>query len=89
MPQKSALVLWHNPGMDNHNSGLEPDDLWSRLLSRQPELIHASFDSLSVEEKDEVRSHLQRMSEEPGWHLEQRISAQAALKAIDDRSAGA
>ncbi|MCU0488474.1 MAG: hypothetical protein MUE67_05945 [Anaerolineales bacterium] len=60
------------------------EELWENLLSRQPELIRPVFVRLAVEEQSEVIAHLQRMSSEAGWHIEQRRSAQAALAALQD-----
>lgn len=56
--------------------------LWGELLSRQPEKIRAAFIDLSDEERQAVYSHLQRMNNEAGWHIEQQKSAQAALLVI-------
>jgi len=58
------------------------EDLWERLLSRQPESIRPAFEALSDDEQTAVLTHLQRMAAEPGWHPEQRKSALAALQAI-------
>ena len=58
------------------------EELWDQLLSRQPERVLAAFTRLSPGEKEQVRCHLERMASEPGWHPEQRLSAQAALQAL-------
>jgi hypothetical protein len=58
------------------------EDLWDRLLSRQPELVRAAFLSLDSEERASIIVHLQRIVSEAGWHTEQRISAQSALEAL-------
>jgi hypothetical protein len=58
------------------------DDLWSALLSRQAEQVRLAYRSLDAEQQRSVRAHLLRMVHEPGWHAEQRISAQAALDAL-------
>jgi hypothetical protein len=66
---------------------LESDSLeilWDQLLSRQVDLIRLAFKSLSPESRQSVLTHLRRMVFEPGWHAEQRISAQAALDALAD-----
>lgn len=60
------------------------EELWGNLLSRQPELIRPVFARLAAEEQQEVIAHLQRMSSEAGWHIEQRRSAEAALAALQD-----
>lgn len=58
------------------------EQLWDRLLSRQPEQVQAAFAELTAAEQASVVSHLERMTSEPGWHLEQVRSAQAALDAL-------
>jgi hypothetical protein len=58
--------------------------LWENLLSRQPDRVRAAFAGLSADERSAVLAHLQRMAEEPGWHPEQRKSAAAALKALEE-----
>jgi hypothetical protein len=58
------------------------ETLWDRLLSREPEQIRSAFAALALDEQRAVAAHLQRMAAEPGWHPEQRLSAQAALDAI-------
>jgi hypothetical protein len=70
----------------------EPEDrleiLWDGLLSRQDERVRAAFASLNTSEQQAVLAHLQRMSSEAGWHLEQRISAEAALRALHQEDEG-
>lgn len=66
----------------NESLSNELENLWDRLLSRQDNLVQEAFQELSREEQTAVRAHLERMSEEPGWHPEQQKSAQAALKAL-------
>lgn len=60
------------------------EELWENLLSRQPELIRPAFARLAVIEQRQVIAHLQRMSSEAGWHIEQRRSAEAALAALQN-----
>ena len=64
----------------------EPGDfletLWDGLLSRQPEQVRAAYASLDEKEKKVVLTHLERIVSEPGWHPEQRLSAQAALEVL-------
>jgi hypothetical protein len=60
----------------------ELEDLWDALLSRQADQVRSAFRTLNSEQQRAVRLHLQRMTVEPGWHPEQRISAQAALEAL-------
>jgi len=56
--------------------------LWDNLLSRQPDQVQEAFGILSSMEQQAVLAHLKRMVDEPGWHSEQRLSAQAALSAL-------
>ena len=56
--------------------------LWDNLLSRQPDQVRAAFVTLTKAEQQAVLDHLRRMSQEAGWHPEQRRSAQAALDAL-------
>jgi hypothetical protein len=56
--------------------------LWDNLLSRQPDQIREAFGALSPVEQQAVLAHLKRIVNEPGWHSEQRLSAQAALSAL-------
>ncbi len=60
----------------------EIEQLWELLLSRQPELVQQAYQGLAKEEQEAVMAHLKRMVDEPDWHPEQRISAQAALDAL-------
>jgi hypothetical protein len=59
------------------------ETLWDDLLSRDQELVRAAFGTLSAEEQKSVLAHLQRMVNEPGWQPEQRLSALAALDALE------
>jgi len=63
------------------------EEFWEEILSRQPARISTVYTSISIDEKESVLDHLHKMASEPGWHAEQRISAQAALdelKPTDD-----
>jgi len=62
---------------------IDLETLWDNLLSRQPELIQAAFDGLSKAEQHAVLAHLARMVSEPGWHPEQRASALAAQRVLE------
>jgi hypothetical protein len=68
--------------MTGQPSPIDPESLWDQLLSRQPALIQAAFASLTLEQQNVVLAHLTRMLEEDGWHAEQRLSARAALQAL-------
>ena len=66
----------------------EPNDLeilWDQLLSRRPKRVKAAFQRLGPDEQRAVLAHLVRMANEPGWHPEQRVSAQASLDALSDK----
>lgn len=56
---------------------------WDAILSRQPERIRAAYLPLDQATRGALISHLTRMVSEPGWHLEQIQSAQAALDALE------
>jgi len=61
-----------------------PELLWDQLLSRHADLVRKAFTTLPAEEKHAVQVHLMNMAQEPGWHAEQRLSAQAALIVIQE-----
>ncbi len=56
--------------------------LWDHLLSRDPTLVREAFQSLDPASQAEVLAHLQKMASEPGWHEQQKLSAEAALEAL-------
>ena len=59
------------------------ESFWDDLLSRSRELILAAYNSLEKGEQAAVLAHLRRMLDEPDWHAEQRLSALAALEALE------
>lgn len=59
-------------------------DIWTEILSREPNRIRKAFKNLTRSEKLRVRAHLIRMTNETGWHPEQIKSASLALEAIKD-----
>jgi hypothetical protein len=61
---------------------LSLEEFWEELLSRQPSRITAAYAKISGAEKDSIIKHLNKMTTEPGWHPEQRKSAQAALNVL-------
>lgn len=65
------------------DSSFDLEELWERLLSREAGQVRAAFAALPPEDQKTVRAHLQRMASEPDWHPEQRLSAQAALQALE------
>jgi hypothetical protein len=62
---------------------MDPELLWSRLLSGEPDLIRAAWKWLDSEEQERVRRHLQIMAEETGWQMGQRLAARAALECLE------
>ena len=62
------------------------EKIWNNLLSRQPELIKAEYNMLDTHSQKAVLDHLRCMLKEAGWQPEQRLSASAALQALDDQS---
>ena len=69
--------------MDDTSDYLQ--ELWSDLLSRQPETIRAAFASLDYSSRITVITHLQRMQNDPGWQPGQRASARVALRALKNQ----
>jgi hypothetical protein len=68
----------------NDNNLLDMEKLWDRLLSRRAGQVCAAFESLPATQQAAVLAHLRRMASEPGWQAEQRHSARAALKALEE-----
>ncbi len=63
---------------------MNPVDLvWEQILSRDPELIRAMYEKLTIDEQMAVLKHLKIMISEEGWHPEQVKSAQVALKTLN------
>ena len=60
------------------------ETLWEGLLSRDPQQIQNTYQTLSSQEQQSVLTHLKRMITEPGWHAEQLASAKAALDVLQD-----
>ncbi len=58
------------------------EKIWSDILSQEPGLIIATYQSLDEESQKVVTSHLQVMISEPGWSSGQKNSARIALDAI-------
>ena len=55
------------------------EQMWESLLSREPGAVSEVFSTLDEEEQAAVLAHLRKMTCEPGWHPEQKKSAEAAL----------
>lgn len=60
------------------------EKFWDDMLSQDPQKITEVFKPLDKHDRQVVLDHLNRMLNEVGWHSEQRDSAQAALKALED-----
>lgn len=73
------IIIYMNQDRD------ELENLWDNLLSRNPEQIIEAFTPLDELHQQNVHDHLIRMAEDPGWHPEQRRSAQSALAALSGR----
>jgi hypothetical protein len=70
--------------MANHMTSKELEVFWENLLSREAERVKEAFSLLTKIEQESVLAHLRRMSDEPGWHAEQRLSARFALEVVND-----
>jgi hypothetical protein len=62
------------------------EQFWDNLLSRNPEQILEAFRSLDNPSRLSVLNHLRDMAAEDGWQPEQRLSARAALDAIEKQA---
>ncbi len=69
-----------------HQQPNKLEELWEDLLSGQPEKVRVAYAALETSERKAVLAHLQRMSTEPGWQPEQRLSAKAALVALENQA---
>ncbi len=65
---------------------MTPDELWADILSREATLVLEAWETLTAEEQQAVRAHLERMATEEGWTQPQRLSALAALRILDSLS---
>ena len=63
---------------------LEIQEIWERILSRDPESVRKGFTALNRTDRRLVKTHLQKMATEIGWQPEQKISAQITLDAIKE-----
>jgi NADH:ubiquinone oxidoreductase subunit E len=64
------------------NNNIDLEMLWNELLSRETRKVQRAFSRLDKDSQQAVLQHLTRISVEGGWHPEQRISAETALKAL-------
>ena len=58
------------------------ESVWDGILSEDEEIIQETFLSLSAEDQQVVRAHLQKMVSESGWHPFQVQSASKAIKVL-------
>jgi hypothetical protein len=56
--------------------------LWDALLSHDPERIMDAYKKLHPDDRPGILMHLERMTSEEGWHIEQIQSARVALEVI-------
>ncbi len=66
----------------------DPAAFWEALLSSDPARIGRAWRSLSAEEAQAVKAHLEKMAEEPGWQLAQQQAAADALRVIAEPAEG-
>ncbi|MCJ7661628.1 MAG: hypothetical protein MUO67_20970 [Anaerolineales bacterium] len=60
------------------------EQIWDKLLSREPGSVREAYSTLDKEEQAAVLTHLRKMACEPGWHPEQRKSADIALEELGE-----
>jgi len=60
------------------------EHIWDKLLSREPGSVREAYSTLDNEEQAAVLAHLRKMVSEPGWHPEQRKSADIALEELGE-----
>ena len=60
----------------------DPAAFWEALLSSEPARIRRAWRSLSAEEAQAVRAHLEKMAQEHGWQPVQQQAAANALRVI-------
>jgi hypothetical protein len=65
---------------------MDPEWMWNRLLSEEPELIRAAWNALTDGERKRLLHHLRAMAEEEGWQPGQRRAARAALRVLAPRA---
>jgi hypothetical protein len=59
------------------------EKLWDDLLSRDAERIKQAYGQFNTDQQKEILDHLVKMTTKPGWHVEQKLSALAAIEAIN------
>ena len=60
------------------------EDLWSEILSQDREAINRVFEFLDADASQNIKSHLEKIISEDGWHPSQKASASFALGVIND-----
>lgn len=76
-------IGWNPPGrlrLNDQDQYLE--QVWDGILSREEGSIRRTYLSLDKISREVVAEHLQRMSQEDGWHPEQVTSARRAIEVI-------
>jgi Arc/MetJ-type ribon-helix-helix transcriptional regulator len=63
---------------------MELETLWEDLLSEECARVRRAWSTLDEAGRDAVRRHLQSMTREAGWHPNQRRTAAAALRCIEE-----
>ena len=71
-------------GFTMSNTLMSVEQIWDNLLSREPGSVRAAYSTLDKEEQAAVLSHLRKMASEPGWHPEQKKSADIALEELGE-----
>lgn len=59
------------------------EQIWDGILSQDSTLILATYNDENEANQKVILSHLQKMVNDEGWHLEQKMSAQIALDCIN------
>ena len=66
------------------NTFMYVEQIWDNLLSREPGSVRDAYSTLDKEEQAAVLAHLRKMASEPGWHPEQKKSADIALEELGE-----
>jgi len=66
------------------NTIMYVEQIWDNLLSREPRSVRDAYSTLDKEEQAAVLAHLRKMASEPGWHPEQKKSADIALEELGE-----
>jgi len=66
----------------------DPNQLWKDLLSGDPEKIRAAWSTLTPDERESIRGHLERMARGSDWQPVQRKAAETALTHLTGQKGG-